>query len=163
MLVLGYHAATSISCSAISSSLFGGECGQRESASAASCWEPFCHLAVNLYAMIRVRNRCSRGFSISSKRWVLSMGMRGLWSVMTVNWSIPARKVWHFWCGYAKRFSIRCEGYPEFLSRHCAHLAIEDCWEFRYELFSCWCSHPWVGLLGLVDSTTLGWLWVVRW
>ena len=46
------------------------------------------------------------------------------------------------WCGYAKQFSIRCEGYPEFLSRHCVHLAIEDCWEFSYELLSCWCLHP---------------------
>ncbi len=50
---------------------------------------------------------CSRGFSISSNPCVFRIGivfrigMRGLWSVMTVKWSIPARKTWHFLIAHA--------------------------------------------------------------
>ena len=48
------------------------------------------------YAMMRVRRRCNRAFSISSSRWVFKIGIRGLWSVINVKWLMPARKMLHF-------------------------------------------------------------------
>ena len=45
--------------------------------------------------MIFVFSRWSRGFSISSKWWLLRVGINGWWSVNTVNWGRPARNILH--------------------------------------------------------------------
>ena len=86
----------SVSYSLRSSPTLGVWCECRDRASAASFCVPFSLCAVKLYAISRVRKRCRRGFSISSSLCVLRMGTKGLWSVTTVKWLRPERKIWHF-------------------------------------------------------------------
>ena len=91
----------SISYSARSSPRLGGWYGWWERASAASFLDPFSHCAVKLYPIRRVLRHCSLGFSISLRRWMFKIGIRGLWSVMTVKCSIPARKMLHLLMAHA--------------------------------------------------------------
>jgi len=52
-------------------------------------------LGSEIVTMIRIHIHCRRGFSTSSKRCELRIGMRELWSVTIVKWPSPARKRWH--------------------------------------------------------------------
>jgi len=54
-----------------------------------------------LYAISLVHKCCNRGFSISSNRWLLSMGTRGLWSVIIVKLVMPMRQIVGFTTAHA--------------------------------------------------------------
>ena len=51
---------------------------------------------MKLYAIIRAFRRWSRGFSISSSRWLFNIGTSGWWSVTTVKCASPAKNTLHF-------------------------------------------------------------------
>ena len=73
-------------CSSASMSLCdGSDTGFLDSALGALLLLPLSHSAVKLYPM-------SLGFSISSSLWLFSMGISGLWSVMTRKYCNPAKK-----------------------------------------------------------------------
>ena len=82
-----------VSISASVSAFSESNSGLRESASEASFFLPFIHSAVKMYAISLVLNLCKHGFSISSRWWLLMIGISGLWSVMTEKCCKPAKKV----------------------------------------------------------------------
>ena len=67
----------SMSRSASSSSCEGSAEGFLDNASGALFRAPLTHSVVKLYPMILVFKRWRRGFSISSRRWLLRIGMSG--------------------------------------------------------------------------------------
>ena len=84
--------------SSYSDSTFAGwdyHMGQRERASGTLLVAPLHHTAVKLYTISLVWSLRNLGFSILSKQWLLSMDIKGLWSLIIVKCSNPARNVLH--------------------------------------------------------------------
>ena len=64
------------------SAFSGSNSGLHKSTSGASFFLPYIHSAVKLYAISLVLSVCRHGFSTSSRRRLLMIGISGLWSVI---------------------------------------------------------------------------------
>ena len=82
--------------SSANASVAKGSCtGWRDDASGAPFFDPLTYVVVTLYLINRAFSLWSRGFSNSSRRWLLRIGIRGLWSVTMVRFCSPIKNNLH--------------------------------------------------------------------